>query len=136
MSSSRMRQAKIIRRKDADNEREEGAKILPLRRGANINIGLVIFLFIFLYLAYSLIHFATKENYTTFQVGLPETLSEEQTYQALLLRTEQTVVSDHAGYVDLFVEEGSRVSVGMDIVSVDEVGSYSEQIREAMKEAD
>lgn len=134
MSSSRMRQAKIIRRKDADNEREEGAKILPLRRGANINIGLVIFLFIFLYLAYSLIHFATKENYTTFQVGLPETLSEEQTYQALLLRTEQTVASDHAGYVDLFVEEGSRVSVGMDIASVDEVGSYSEQIREAMKD--
>ena len=43
-------------------ENEEGAKILPFRRGININIGLVIFLFILLYLIYSLIHFAAKNK--------------------------------------------------------------------------
>ena len=115
-------------------ENEEGAKILPFRRGININIGLVIFLFILLYLIYSLIHFAAKGSYSTFQVGLPGPLSEDLTYQAVLLRSEHTVNAEYSGYVDLYIQEGGRASVGVDIASVDEVGSYSEQIREAMSE--
>ena len=115
-------------------EKKEGARILPFRRGININIGLVIFLFIFLYLVYSLIHFAARENYTTFQVGMPGSLSEDLSYTALILREEHVTESEHSGYVDLFIQEGGRVSVGVDVASVDEVGSYSEQIREAMTE--
>ena len=115
-------------------ENEEGARILPFRHGININIGLVIFLFIFLYLIYSLIHFAAKDNYSTFRVGMPGPLSGDLTYQAVLLREETVVNSDYSGYVDLYVQEGGRAAVGVDIASVDEVGSCSEQIREAMSE--
>ena len=114
------------------NEEKEGARILPFRHGININIGLVIFIFIFLYLVYSLIHFAAKEPYTTFQVAMPGQLSEDLSYQAVILRQERVTTAEHSGYVDLYVQEGGRVSIGVDIASVDEVGTYSEQIREAM----
>ena len=134
MDRDRPNNQKYTRTGYGDTVKEEGARILPLRRGININIGLVIFLFVFLYLAYSLISFASRDNYSVFQVGLPGSLSEEQTYQALLLRNEQVVRADYSGYVDLYVQEGGRVSVGTDIASVDEVGSYSEQIREAITE--
>ena len=130
MSRSRSKNTERVR--GSGTEGKEGARILPFRRGININIGLVIFLFIFLYLVYSLIHFATRENYTTFQVGMPGRLSEDLSYQAVILRQEEVTPAEYAGYVDLYIQEGGRASVGVDIASVDEVGTYSEKIREAM----
>ena len=115
-------------------EEKEGARILPFRHGININIGLVIFLFIFLYLVYSLIHFAAKESYTAFQVAMPGPLSEDLSYQAVILRQEDVTTAEHSGYVDLYVQEGGRAAIGVDIASVDEVGTFSAQIREAMTE--
>lgn len=134
MDRGRLSNRSRSRKEDDLPNKKEGARILPFRRGININIGLVIFLFILLYLIYSLIHFATKGSYFTFQVALPGTLSEDTTYQAILLRQESVVNSEYSGYVDLYVQEGGRASAGVDIASVDEVGSYSEQIREAMAE--
>ena len=134
MGRSRLRNNLRSRAEIDSPEKKEGARILPFRRGININIGLVIFLFIFLYLLYSLVHFMTKGSYTTFQVGMPGSLSEDLTYQAVLLREETVVNSEYSGYVDLYIQEGGRASAGVDIASVDEVGSYSEQIREAMAE--
>ena len=131
MSESRNAGSRARAKRGTRGEKE-GAKILPFRRGININIGLVIFLFILLYLIYSLVHFATKTSYSTFQVGLPGSLSEDLSYQALVLRDERVVNAEYSGYVDLYVHEGGRAAVGVDIASVDEVGSYSEQIREAM----
>ncbi len=130
----RSRFKKLINARSRGTEEKEGARILPFRHGININIGLVIFLFIFLYLVYSLIHFAARESYTTFQVAMPGPLSEDTSYQAVILRQEAVTVAEHAGYVDLYVQEGGRVSVGVDIASVDEVGTFSAQIREAMTE--
>lgn len=131
---SRSRSRKMLKTREDGTEKKEGARILPFRRGININIGLVIFLFILLYLIYSLIHFAAREPYTTFRVGMPGSLSEDLSYQAVILRTEKITEAEHSGYVDLYIQEGGRASVGVDIASVDEVGSYSEQIREAMTE--
>ena len=65
---------------------------------------------------------------------MPGPLSEDLSYRAIILRDENVVLSEHSGYVDLYIQEGGRASVGVDIASVDEVGSYSEQIREAMTE--
>ena len=125
---------KMMNARIRGTEEKEGARILPFRRGISINIGLVIFLFIFLYLIYSLIHFAARENYTTFQVAMPGALSEDLSYQAVILRQEAVTTAEHSGYVDLYVQEGGRAAVGVDIASIDEVGTYSAQIREAMTE--
>ena len=76
---------------------KEGARILPFRHGININIGLVIFIFIFLYLIYSLIHFAARDNYTTFQVAMPGPLSEDLSYQAIILRLDTVSESADEG---------------------------------------
>ena len=131
---NRSRSKKMRNARESGTVEKEGARILPFRHGININIGLVIFIFIFLYLVYSLIHFAARENYTTFQVAMPGPLSEDLSYQAIILRQEDVTEAEHSGYVDLYVQEGGRVSVGVDIASVDEIGTYSAQIREAMTE--
>ncbi len=108
----------------------EGAKILPFRREARLNIGLVVLAFIFLYLVISLIRSATRTTYSTYSVGREETLSGSHTYQAVILRKEQIIISRWAGYVDVFVPEGSHVSVGSVVSSVDEIGTYSESIKD------
>lgn len=109
----------------------EGAKILPFRRETTFNVGLIIFIFIFLYLAYSLIHGLTRESYSSFSVGKEEQLNASRSYHALILRSEEMIQSHWAGYVDFLAPEGSHVSVGSPVSSVDELGSYSESIRQA-----
>ncbi len=113
-------------------QKREGGIILPFRRETTLNVGLIIFLFIFLYLAYSLFRGLTRENYSSFSVGTEERLNASQNYHALILRQEKNVVSHWAGYVDFFAPEGSHVSVGSVVSSVDELGSYSESVRQAM----
>ena len=108
----------------------EGAKILPFRRELTINLGVIIFLFILLYLAVSVIRSATRESYSTFTVGREESLNGNQTYRALILRDEQIVTSRWAGYVDMFAPECGHVSIGSVVTSVDEIGTYSEKIKE------
>lgn len=108
----------------------EGAKILPFRRELTINLGVIIFLFILLYLAVSVIRSATRESYSTFTVGREESLNGNQTYRALILRNEQLVTSRWAGYVDMFAPECGHVSIGSVVTSVDEIGTYSEKIKE------
>ena len=112
------------------NDRKGGAKILPFRRELNLNIGFIIFLFIFLYLAVSLIRSATKESYSSFTVGFEESLSGTRQYRALILRQEKPVNSRFAGYVDVFAPEGSHVSTGAIVSSVDEIGTFSQSIKE------
>ncbi len=114
--------------------KKEGAKILPFRRNINVNIGLVIFLFIFLYLVYSLIRFAARTTYSVYQVGLPESFTSAKTYEALILRNEQPVYAEYAGYLDVFAPEGTHVSVGNTVASIDELGVYSETIRKMRDE--
>lgn len=75
-----------------------------------------------------------QEDYSSYKVGLPENLTENLSYQALILRSETPVYADCAGYADFYVREGSHVSVGTSVASVDEVGVYSETVREARKE--
>ena len=108
----------------------EGAKILPFRRELTINLGVIIFLFILLYLAASIIRSATRESYSVYTVGREESLNGNQTYRALILRNEQVVSSRWAGYVDMFAPESGHVSIGSVVTSVDEIGTYSEKIKE------
>ncbi len=115
-------------------DRSDTGKIIPLpRRPVRINVGLVIFAFIFVYLVYTLIHFSGRKNYAGFSVGQEEEISRSANYEALLLRQEKTVRSRFAGFLDAFVQEGARVSAGSVVTTVDELGVYSEAIREAEK---
>lgn len=111
------------------NTKREGAKVLPFRREISLNLGVIIFLFILLYLIVSLVRSATREPYSSFEVGREDTLSEARSYRALILRSEQVISSRWAGYVDLFAPESGHVSVSSVVTSVDEIGSYSQKIK-------
>ncbi|MBQ4425376.1 MAG: hypothetical protein II882_06545 [Lachnospiraceae bacterium] len=113
------------------SSKKEGARILPFRRNITVNIGLIVFLFIFLYLAVFLIRYATRQTYSSFTVGMPESLTESKVYTALILRDEETFLSDWAGNVDMYAASSGHVRIGMPVVSVDEIGSYSDTIRES-----
>ena len=116
--------------KSGRNARREGAKILPFRREISLNLGVIIFLFILLYLVVSLVRSATREPYSLYEVGREEGLNTSQSHRALILRSEQVVSSRWAGYVDLFAPESGHVSVGSVVTSVDEIGTYSQKIKE------
>ena len=119
------------RRTGGTAARKEGGKVLPFRRESSLNIGFIAFLFIFLYLVFSLVRAATRESYSSFTVGREEGLYSSRSYHAVILRQEKTVLSHWAGYVDFFTTESSHVSVGSTVVSVDELGTYSEMLRSA-----
>ena len=116
--------------KSGRNARREGAKILPFRREISLTLGVIIFLFILLYLVVSLVRSATREPYSLYEVGREEGLNTSQSHRALILRSEQVVSSRWAGYVDLFAPESGHVSVGSVVTSVDEIGTYSQKIKE------
>ncbi|MBP3728966.1 MAG: hypothetical protein J6H18_01690 [Lachnospiraceae bacterium] len=112
------------------HRRKEGAKILPFRRELSLNLGVIIFLFILLYLAVSLIRSVSREPYSTYAVGREESLGAAQSYRALILRQEEVIHTRWAGYVDRFAPESGHVGVGSVVTSVDEIGTYSKEIKE------
>lgn len=105
-----------------DQKRKRAGKRAAGRRGRsrrlfNLNIGTVIFGALFLYLIITIILYATTDHITSCQV-LAGTLSQNETYTALVMRTEEIVTAQTSGYVNYFVEDGAKVSSGSTVCSI------------------
>lgn len=107
-------------------KKKKNSKVIQYRRPIHINIGVIIFLFIFIYLAYSVISYMTREKVQIYEVGEEVTLSADQTYTGLILREESVVNTDQTGYVNYYIQEGSRTAVNDVVYSIDENGQFTE----------
>lgn len=94
----------------------------------NINIGMVFFAVMAIYIIISVFTYIKKDHMVGYQV-MNGSLSSNNIYTAVALRTEEIVTSDTAGYVNYFATEGGRVAVGNLVYTVDESGQLLEYLK-------
>ena len=104
------------------------SKVIRYRKPLNFNIGIVIFLVFFLYLVYNVGSYMLKDRKQIYEVGQVDTVVKDNTYDGLILRSEEVNHTTNAGYINLYVRENSRASAGETVYSIDETGSYTQML--------
>ena len=115
--------------------KKRSKNIIKYRKPFRLNVGLLLFLFLFLYLIILAVLYITKDRVQIYQVELGR-IADEVTYTGMILRDEQIQYSDRVGYVNHYVQEGRKVSKGRVVYSVDENGTFSQQMEEIMQGLD
>lgn len=109
--------------------KKKNKKVVRYRRPLNINVGMIIFAIIFLYLMFSVYTYLKREKIQFYEVvdgGIVNT----KTYTGLILREEVVKMSDRSGYINYYLREGKRASVGSRIYSLDENGKLEEMLKD------
>lgn len=102
-------------------------KITKYRKPININIGMLIFGVMFVYILICIIMYFKTSHLTGYEVKTGS-LSEDNVYHGIALRTEKIYTSPAAGYVYYFVPEGSHVGNTSLVYAVDSAGTLSETL--------
>ena len=100
-------------------------KITKYRKPLNLNIGMIIFAVIFIYIVICVFMYFTARHIVWYQV-MAGSLSTNNIYKAVALRSETIVEATDAGYVNYFAREGSKVAVGDLVYAVDESGKLAD----------
>ena len=107
---------------------EKGNKIEKYRRPINLNIGMIIFAVIFVYVIICIFMYLSTEHVVGYEVK-EGSLSYNNVYKGIALRTERIYNSTNAGYTNYYAREGERVAVGNLVYTIDETGKLSDYIR-------
>lgn len=109
--------------------KKKNKKIVRYRKPLNINVGMIIFALIFVYMAFSVYTYMRKEKVQFYEV-VEGSIVNDKSYTGIALREEQTKYTDRAGYINYYVREGKRASVGTSIYSIDETGALAAFLEE------
>lgn len=112
---------------------KKNKKIVRYRRPLNINVGMIIFAIIFLYLIFSVYTYLKREKIQFYEV-VDGGIVSNRNYSGLILREEQVKTADRSGYINYYLREGKRASVGSRIYSLDETGSLEQLLKENAEE--
>ena len=82
-----------------------------------VNIGTVVFGMLFLYLLVTIVIYLTNDKVSTYMVT-SGTLSTNESYNALVLRSEEVVSAEVDGYVTYYVQDGTKSSKNDVIMSI------------------
>lgn len=104
-------------------------KIVRYRKPRNLNVGMIIFGIIFIYIAFSVSTYLRKEKVQFYEVT-EGSIVNDSSYTGIILRNEETQYSDRPGYINYYIREGKRASVGTSIYSVDETGTLAAVLAE------
>jgi len=92
--------------------------IIRVKQKKDVNIGIVIFLVIMLYVLFHVYTFFTKSEIPLYEVQPGEMYVSSQC-DGLILREEELVYTEIAGYLNYYYGEGSRVSKNSTVYSID-----------------
>ena len=92
--------------------------IIQVKRQKDINIGIVIFLVILIYLIVHIYNYFTKSEISIYEVQPGEIYTTAQC-DGMIIRKEELVLTEGAGYVNYYFSEGSRVAKNSTIYSID-----------------
>ncbi len=98
-------------------------------RLSHFNIGAIIFLLIFLYMAFYVYAYLTREKVQFYEVA-EGSIVEDREYTGLILREESVYTTEQAGYINYYIREGKRASVGASVYSLDESGRVEQFLEE------
>lgn len=93
-------------------------KIIRVKQRKDINIGIIIFLVILVYVLFYVYTFLTKTEIPLYEVQPGEIYVTSQC-DGIILREEQLVYTDIAGYINYYFGEGSRVAKNCTVYSID-----------------
>lgn len=113
--------------------KKKNKKVVRYRRPLNINVGMIIFAIIFLYLVFSVYTYLKREKIQFYEVVEGGIVSNKM-YTGLILREEQVKMADRSGYINYYLREGKRASVGSRIYSLDETGSLEALLKDNAQE--
>ena len=100
-------------------------KIVRYRHPLNLNVGIIIFAIIFVYMAFSVYSYVKKDKVQFYEVVEGNIVNDHQ-HTGIILRQEQVESADRSGYINYYIREGKRASVGTRIYSIDETGSMAD----------
>lgn len=109
--------------------KKKNKKVVRYRRPLNINVGMIIFAIIFLYLVFSVSTYLKREKIQFYEV-VEGGIVNNKIYTGLILREEQVKTADRTGYINYYLREGKRASVGSRIYSLDETGTLENLLKE------
>ncbi len=105
-------------------KKKRGGRSLALSK---LNIGIVIFLVFLLFLGVHLIQYLTKTHLSIYEVQAVSLAQNDQA-EAVIVREEQTVQTDRAGYVNYYQKSGTRVKKNETVYSIDDNRSIYDMI--------
>ncbi len=92
-------------------------KFKPPKIKPEFNISTIVFLIVFFYLIFGIIVFFTTEHVALYEVR-EGTLLKNSYYNGIAIREESVVVSENTGYINFFVDEGSKVAKTQNIYTL------------------
>ncbi len=105
----------------------EDHNVVKMRRHGTPGIAFFLILLILLYLIVVGINFLTKSHVSIYEVNTSE-ISDDSPFAAYVMRDEEVVTADDAGYINYFIPEGSRVAKGNVIYTLDDNDSLRETL--------
>lgn len=104
-------------------------KIVRYRKPLNLNVGMIVFAVIFVYLVFSVTTYLRKEKVQFYEV-VEGSIVNDKIRTGIILRNEEIQYSDRSGYINYYVGEGKRASVGTSVCSIDESGTLASALSE------
>ncbi len=100
----------------SENKKKD-SNIRVFHKRSRMNIGIAIFSIIFVYLVVTVFTYLTQKTITEYEVRKGSILK-DNSYTGLILREEQLVTTSAAGYVNYYVDEGSKTAVGNNVYTL------------------
>ncbi len=94
-------------------------RVVKFRKRRSVNIGIIIFTILFLYMAINIYLYFTKEHMSIFEVKEGANV-EDNLFTGLVLREEEIIYTDRAGYISYFQKDGARIAKNTSVYAVDD----------------
>lgn len=105
----------------------KNSNIVTMKRRRKISfVGVLLFAFA-LYVLALFVKSATQEHLSIYEVTETQ-IADDETIRGMILRNEQLVTTDQAGYVNYYVGESSRVGLRTNVYSLDSTGDVAEKL--------
>jgi hypothetical protein len=92
--------------------------VTKYKKRRELNVGVLVFLFIFVYVIISVYLFFTKEHLSIYEVKEGST-SDNNIFTGLIIRDEEVIETNNAGYITYYHRDGDRVAKNSTIFTVD-----------------
>lgn len=93
------------------NSKKNDSNIIQYKKRKHLNIGLIIFGIILIYLIVTIVSYMTSPHIAVYEVRQGSILN-QASYTGMILREEQVIYADEAGYVIPYTHNQSKVRVG------------------------
>lgn len=107
----------------------KNSKIIRYKKPMNINIGMIIFAVIFIYLSFSVYTYISRDKIKFYEV-VEGSIVNDKVYTGIIFRDETIKKTEKTGYINYYIREGKKASVGAKVYSIDETGQMKTFLEE------